>query len=55
MKPMISVIMNCYNSSKYLKEAIDSVYKQEYTNWEIIFWDNKSTDKTVLNLKNFKD
>jgi len=26
--PFISVIMNCYNSEKYLKEAINSVYRQ---------------------------
>ncbi|WP_319508429.1 glycosyltransferase [uncultured Methanolobus sp.] len=42
--PAVSVIMNCYNCSKYLKEAIDSVYAQTYTDWEIIFWDNVSTD-----------
>ena len=44
--PVISVIMNCYNSERYLKEAIDSVYAQTYTNWEIIFWDNNSSDKS---------
>jgi len=44
--PLVSVIMNCYNGEKYLKEAIDSVYAQTYQNWEIIFWDNASTDRT---------
>jgi glycosyltransferase involved in cell wall biosynthesis len=43
-KPLVSVMMNCYNCSKYLREAINSVYSQEYKNWEIIFWDNASTD-----------
>ncbi len=43
-KPLISVIMNCLNSEKYLREAIDSVYAQTYTNWEIIFWDNAGSD-----------
>jgi glycosyltransferase involved in cell wall biosynthesis len=42
--PLVSVIMNCLNGEKYLKEAIDSVYAQTYKNWEIIFWDNASTD-----------
>lgn len=42
--PLVSVIMNCYNSETYLREAIDSVYAQTYKNWEIIFWDNCSTD-----------
>ena len=46
-KPLVSVIMNCYNGEKYLKEAIDSVYAQTYKNWEIIFWDNASTDSSA--------
>ncbi len=44
--PLVSVIMNCHNSSKYLREAIQSVYNQSYQNWEIIFWDNQSSDKS---------
>ena len=44
--PLVSIIMNCYNSDKYLREAIDSVYAQTFQNWEIIFWDNASTDKS---------
>ena len=42
----VSVIMNCYNGEEYLREAIDSVYAQSYKNWEIIFFDNASTDST---------
>jgi len=45
--PLVSVILNCYNGEKYLKEAIDSVYSQTYKNWEIIFWDNVSTDSSA--------
>ncbi len=45
--PLVSVIMNCYNCETYLKEAIDSVYAQTYPNWEIIFWDNASTDRSA--------
>jgi glycosyltransferase involved in cell wall biosynthesis len=44
--PEVSVIMNCLNGSKYLREAIESVYAQTYNNWEIIFWDNASTDNS---------
>ena len=39
--------MNCYNSEKYLKAAIDSVYAQTHQNWEIIFIDNCSTDNSA--------
>lgn len=42
--PLVSVIMNCFNGEKYLRNAIDSVRAQSHTNWEIIFWDNQSTD-----------
>ena len=46
-QPLVSVVMNCYNGERYLRDAIDSVYAQTYTNWEIIFWDNASTDRTA--------
>lgn len=36
--------MNCHNGAKYLREAIDSVFRQTYPHWEIVFWDNQSTD-----------
>jgi len=39
--------MNCYNGDKYLPNAIESVYAQTYSNWEIIFWDNCSTDNSA--------
>ena len=44
--PKVSVIMNCFNGERYLREAIDSVYAQTYKDWEIIFWDNCSTDSS---------
>jgi glycosyltransferase involved in cell wall biosynthesis len=53
--PLISIIMNCYNSDQFLKEAIDSVYIQIYTNWEIIFWDNASTDNSALIAKSYDE
>lgn len=46
-KPLVSVIMNCHNSEKFVEEAILSVYKQTYLNWEIILWDNASDDNTA--------
>ncbi len=44
--PAVSVIMNCLNGEKYLREAIDSVYAQTRADWEIVFWDNASTDRS---------
>ena len=42
----VSIIMNCYNGQEFLKESLDSVIKQTYKNWELIFYDNCSTDKS---------
>lgn len=49
----ISVLMNCYNGAKYLKEAIDSVYSQTFTDWEIVFIDNCSTDNSAEIAKSY--
>ena len=51
--PFVSVIMNCYNGDKYLREAIDSVYAQTYKNWEIVFWDNVSIDNSASIAKSY--
>ena len=45
-QPLISVLMNCHNSDEFLEESINSVYNQSYSNWEIIFYDNNSTDES---------
>jgi len=52
-EPLVSVIMNCRNGGKFLAEAIDSIYRQNYFNWEIIFWDNLSTDNSAEIAKSY--
>lgn len=45
--PIVSVIMNCLNGEKYLREAINSVFAQTFADWEIIFWEDvDSTDSS---------
>ena len=53
--PKISIIMNCYNGEKYLNESLNSILKQTYKNWEVIFFDNKSTDNSKKIFKKIKD
>ncbi len=54
-KPLISILMNCFNGETYLEEALNSVFQQEYKNWELIFWDNNSTDRSKEIVSSFKD
>jgi len=51
----ISIIINCYNGEKYLKETLESVKSQTFKNFEVIFWDNKSTDRSKEIFENSKD
>lgn len=53
--PKVSILMNCYNGEKYLKEAIDSIYAQTFSDWEIIFIDNCSTDNTKEIVKSYNN
>ena len=54
-EPLVSVIMNCYNSARYLREAVESVFAQSYENWEIIFWDNQSSDHSAEIFRSYQD
>ena len=52
--PLVSIILNCYNSAKFLKKSINSVIAQSYENWELIIFDNFSNDNTELEILKFK-
>ena len=54
-EPLVSIIMNCYNGSKYLDEALQSIINQTYKNWELIFWDNLSNDNSKEIFKKYND
>ena len=47
--------MNCFNGEKYLYKSISSVIGQSYKNWELIFWDNNSTDNSKKIFDKFND
>lgn len=55
IRPKVSVVINCFNGRKFLHQSILSVINQTYNNWEIIFFDNKSTDDSIKIVKSFKD
>lgn len=47
--------MNCYNGARYLREALASVLAQTFTDWEIVFWDNRCTDESGVIFKSYSD
>lgn len=53
--PLVSVVMSVYNGEKYLREAIDSILRQTFTNFEFIIIDDGSTDDTAKIIKSYKD
>src|ERR1041385_7440947 len=46
-KPMISVIMPCYNQAQFLSEAVASLRTQVYAYWECIIVNDGSSDNTA--------
>lgn len=44
--PAISIIMPCYNTEKYLKKTMDSIFAQSFSDYELIMVDDGSTDTT---------
>lgn len=53
MDKKVSVITASYNYAEFLKEAVESVISQTYTNWELIIVDDGSSDNSVEIIKNF--
>lgn len=55
MGPLVSIVMPTYNAEPFIAEAIGSVLKQEYTNWELLIVDDASTDGTARIIERFTD
>jgi glycosyltransferase involved in cell wall biosynthesis len=46
MKPVVSIIVPCYNYAEYLPDALDSILAQTYPDWECIIINDGSLDNT---------
>ena len=55
IKPKVSVIMSVYNGEKYLREAIESILNQTFTDFEFIIVDDGSIDNSLEMIKSYDD
>lgn len=53
-RPEISIVMPVYNGERYLREAVESVIGQNFTEWELIFVNDCSTDKTSAIMEEYR-
>ena len=45
--PEFSIIVNCLNGEQFLKRSLNSIFNQTYEDWEVIFFDNNSSDSSA--------
>ncbi|MCQ6559708.1 glycosyltransferase family 2 protein [Paenibacillus mendelii] len=55
MESQVTVLIPFYNAGRYLKEAVESVFMQTYTDWELILIDDCSTDLYWPGIKTYMD
>ena len=51
--PKFSIIVNCLNGEDFINRSLDSIYNQTFKDWEIIFYDNNSTDNSAEIAKSY--
>ena len=54
-KSKVSILMGIYNCADTLSDAIDSIIKQTYANWELILCDDGSQDDTYKVAAKYKE
>ncbi len=52
---LVSIILPAYNAEKYVEDAVTSVIKQTYSNWELLVINDGSRDSTEQKVKAFQD
>ena len=53
--PKVTVILTSYNHAKYIRETIDSILNQTFKDFELIIWDDASTDESWDIIKSYND
>ena len=54
-RPLVSVITIFLNAEKFLQEAVESVFAQDFHNWELLLVDDGSTDASTEIARRYAD
>ena len=54
-RPLVSILMPCFNTEQFVAEAIDSILDQTYSRWELLICDDGSTDGTKAIIDAYRD
>lgn len=54
-KPMFSIITVCYNSEQWIRDALESMLQQSFTDYEYIIVDGASTDHTLEIVESYRE
>src|SRR5688500_18170797 len=53
--PKVSVVMPVYNTARYLRESIESILNQTFSDFEFLIIDDASTDESVAIVRSYSD
>ena len=53
MQSPLTIVISSYNYSQYIGQAIESVIQQTSPEWQLVIYDNRSTDNTLEVIKPF--
>lgn len=54
MNPLVSIVVVTYNRAHFLKDALDSILRQSFKDYEIILVDDGSTDSTKIIVEQYE-
>ncbi|MCQ4035373.1 glycosyltransferase family 2 protein [Kaistella montana] len=50
----VTILLATYNSSKFLREQLDSLFQQTFREWTLVIRDDGSSDETIAIIKEFQ-
>lgn len=53
--PLVSIVLPMYNAAEYIKECVDSILMQTYSDFELLIIDDGSTDDSIQLVETYKD